>query len=173
VGFAGTLRPHKGPDLLLEALGHLGWSRTRVRLAGDSDDAAFLAKLGHLGEGLQVEFAGLLAPDAMIEFLRSLDVLVVPSRWAENLPFSLLEAQAAGLPVIASHVPGCAERIGEPGLLFEPGSARDLARALEAFAGGARDPAPPPVGRAEDMCAATETVYQEAVALCQREAAAR
>ena len=141
--------------------------------AFELSNAAMRRAILLLGAGLPVDFAGLLGPEAMIDYLRSLDVLVVPSRWAENLPFSLLEAQAAGLPVIASRVAGIEERVGRPALLFEPGSARDLARALGDFARGERDPAPPPVGRAEEMCTATEAVYREASELCQREGRAR
>jgi glycosyltransferase involved in cell wall biosynthesis len=55
--------------------------------------------------------------------------LVVPSIWYENFPRTIVEAFACGLPVIASRIGALAEivRDGQTGLLFEPGSALDLA----------------------------------------------
>jgi glycosyltransferase involved in cell wall biosynthesis len=57
---------------------------------------------------------------------------VVPSVWLENSPFVIKEAFAAGLPVVASNLGGMAEMVsdGHNGLLFEPGDAADLRRAL-------------------------------------------
>jgi glycosyltransferase involved in cell wall biosynthesis len=57
----------------------------------------------------------------------------MPSLWFECFPRTLVEAFACGLPVIASRVGALEELIehGRTGLLFEPGSARALASALE------------------------------------------
>jgi glycosyltransferase involved in cell wall biosynthesis len=62
----------------------------------------------------------------------------MPSIWYENFPRTLVEAYANGLPLIASRLGSLAELVdhGRTGLVFEPGSARDLARHLawaEAF----------------------------------------
>ena len=70
--------------------------------------------------------------------MREAAYLVLPSLSYQAEPRSLVEAFACGLPVIASRLAGLAEWIepGRNGLLFEPGSARDLARRLawaEAF----------------------------------------
>lgn len=70
--------------------------------------------------------------------MREAAYLVLPSLSYQAEPRSLVEAFACGLPVIASRLPGLAEWIepGRNGLLFDPGSARDLARRLawaEAF----------------------------------------
>ena len=64
------------------------------------------------------------------------DVLVVPSLWHENSPLALLHAQAAGCPVVGSGVSGISELIhdGVNGLLFAPGDAKALARALTRLA---------------------------------------
>lgn len=66
-----------------------------------------------------------------IEFAK-LDVAVVPSIWLETGPLTLFDAFAAGTPVIGSNLGGIAERVrhGENGLLFEAGSALDLAACL-------------------------------------------
>jgi glycosyltransferase involved in cell wall biosynthesis len=164
VGFAGSLQPHKGPDLLLAAAERLGWRETRLRIAGTADDAAYLDELRRLARGLRVEFTGPLSADAMRGFLREVDVLVVASRWPENLPYVLLEAQAARLPVIGSDVAGIADRIADARLRFAPGSADDLARALRTFQ---TDPGPhssPRVDTIECMAHATEAAYRKALA---------
>jgi glycosyltransferase involved in cell wall biosynthesis len=63
-------------------------------------------------------------------------VLVQPSR-ADNLPLSILEAMAAGLPVVGTRVGGIPELVvdGKTGLLVEPENPRALADALEQLAG--------------------------------------
>src|SRR5205085_10709100 len=62
-------------------------------------------------------------------FLDSLDVCCVPSR-ADALPYSLLEAMARGLPVVAFDVGGIGEALGEAGLLVDAGDVDGLADAL-------------------------------------------
>ena len=59
--------------------------------------------------------------------------LVLPSIWYENLPRTLVEAYANGLPVIASRLGALPELVedGVTGLLFEPGNAQDLARKMQ------------------------------------------
>lgn len=163
IGFAGSLQPHKGADVLVEALRILGWEEARLRIAGSSDAPSYRAGLERRAASLSAEFTGELEAPALRDFLRSLDVLVVPSRWPENLPFVLLEGQAAGVPVIASRVPGMSHRIRDARRLFEPGSAGDLARALADFVSDPGEPPPLRVDTAEEMTAATEAVYRRAL----------
>ena len=69
--------------------------------------------------------------------LDGLDVLVLPSLWWENSPLSVLEARAAGLPVIASRTGGVPEIVPEDaGLLVPPGDAAALGIALGDVAEG-------------------------------------
>jgi glycosyltransferase involved in cell wall biosynthesis len=65
--------------------------------------------------------------------LGEIDVLVVPSTWHENAPFVVLEARAAGLPVLASRFGGLTEVVddGADGELFAPGDVSDLAQRLQ------------------------------------------
>ena len=159
VGFAGSLQPHKGADLLLTAIRQLGWTRTRVRIAGTPDDPAYFERLQRLAEGLTVEFTGPLGTAEMRSFLAGLDLAVVASRWPENLPYVLLEAQAGGVPVIASDVAGMSHRIPDSRMLFAPGSSEDLARALSEFQACPSTLPPPPVSTLHDMARATEAAY--------------
>jgi glycosyltransferase involved in cell wall biosynthesis len=76
------------------------------------------------------------ATDRVAALLRRLDLLVLPSRF-EGFPNVVLEAMAAGTLVVAApvgDVPALVEE-GRTGLLFQPGSEEDLARALEAARG--------------------------------------
>lgn len=164
IGFAGVLAPHKGPHVLLKALQRLGWSRTRVRLAGPVGDRHYERELRELSNGLNVEFVGALGAEAMPGFLRGLDLLAMPSLWLENLPFVMLEAQAAGVPVVGSRLPGIAEQIGDERLLFDPGSAEGLAAALAWVRESPGRHASRPVMTVEQMTDLTERVYKSAMA---------
>lgn len=163
IGFAGALRPHKGPHLLLAAVKQLGWCRARIRLAGPSDDPDYRRQLEAAARDLNVDFVGQLTRDQMPAFLRGLDILAVTSIWPENLPFIMLEAQAAGTVVVAGGVSGVAEQVSDARLLFEPGSVSGLAEALvyareHPEAGhSARVPA------AAEMTDATLAVYRDAM----------
>ena len=79
----------------------------------------------------QVHFTGFLPPEALAERIRQSRVVVVPSRWYENFPYAVLEAQAAGRAVIASAIGGIPEQIhsGEDGWLVPPSDPRALAAA--------------------------------------------
>ena len=77
-------------------------------------------------------FHGSQPRDQVAKFLRAARAAVVPSRW-ENLPYTLLEAMASGLPVIATRYGGMAELIedGTTGWLAPDGGIADLSQALE------------------------------------------
>lgn len=66
------------------------------------------------------------------EQLRKMDLFVLPSLYGEGLPMVVLESMANAIPVIASRVEGIPEAVrdGVDGLIFEPGSAIDLAEKL-------------------------------------------
>jgi glycosyltransferase involved in cell wall biosynthesis len=80
----------------------------------------------------KVRFAG--SRSDVAEILRSLDLYVMPSLW-EGLSLAMLEAMAAGLPVIISDVGGAAEVLGdgEFGVRVPPGDIAALARAVMAL----------------------------------------
>jgi glycosyltransferase involved in cell wall biosynthesis len=162
IGFAGAMLPHKGPHVLLAAIRHLGWRETVVRLAGDGEDRSYEAALRLAARGLKVEFMGRVPTAGMPGFLRTLDMLVVPSLWPENLPFIVLEGQAAGVPVVASRLAGIADQIRDDRLLFEPGEPAELGFALEYARLNPGAAAASRVWTAEEMTDATERVYDAA-----------
>jgi len=133
----GELRPVKGVDLLIEALANLRRSGQRVSatFAGDGPDAAKLkAQSQSLGIADQVRFIGHCPARAAFAMGR---ILVVPSR-AESLPYIVLEAAAARMPIVATAVGGIPEIFGSLAPHLVPaGSAAALAGAI---ATALRDP---------------------------------
>ena len=85
-------------------------------------------------------------PDEAPRILAGLSAIVLPSEWDENAPLSILQARAAGIPVLASDVPGIAEIVDTPavGRLFAPGDAAALAERMEDVLAGrvVRNPSP-------------------------------
>ncbi len=137
LGFVGYLGPHKGPAHLLRALG-LVRDRERVRLlvVGEgAEEERLRALCGELGIAPRVSFRGPVASERMPDVYAELDVLVVPSVWAENSPVTITEAMASGLPVIASAVGGIGELVedGATGVLVPPGDVAALAARIEHF----------------------------------------
>jgi len=122
--------PQKDVALLLEALSHPGLGSWRLRIIGDGPERpSLVARRDALGLGDRVEILGERRDVA--EQLASADAFVLPSRW-EGLPYSILEAMRAGLPVVASRVGGVPELVVHEttGLLVQPGSVSQMASAL-------------------------------------------
>jgi glycosyltransferase involved in cell wall biosynthesis len=135
VGFIGHLGPHKGCDILIRAFRSLPKDLpVTLDIYGNLQRSRpFVKKLRKLAEGDgRISFAGLFPRERVGRVLSGLDVLVVPSRWHENLPGVILEAFAAGMPVIASDVGGMSEFVKheENGLLFKPEGGWQLAQQL-------------------------------------------
>lgn len=127
----GNLYPVKDHATLLRALVELPGAR--VAIAGRGDEEANLLRLAsELGIGARVHLLGLR--DDVDRILAAADIFVQPSR-SEGLPLAILEAMAAGLPVVATRVGGMGEAIldGETGILVEPGKPDALARALRSL----------------------------------------
>lgn len=127
VVFVGRISPEKGPLLFAEAARLAGMIPIFV---GDGPAAAELRE-----KHPEARVFGWQSPAAAREKLRAARALVFPSRWYEGQPLTVLEAKAAGTPVVVSDVCAGREEIvdGETGLWFRSGDARDLARALIAM----------------------------------------
>jgi glycosyltransferase involved in cell wall biosynthesis len=136
VGYIGQIKRHKGVDLILEAWAYLHGDHPReLRLYGSAaGEEAYAQQLREQMRGLaNVEWKGAFQGEQVWHVLADLDVLVVPSRWVENSPNVILEAQAVGVPVIGSNLGGVAELVQHErnGLVFQVDDARDLARQLQ------------------------------------------
>jgi len=135
----GAVVPHKGQDLLLDALGriaHLDW---RCSLVGPLDRAPDFVdglRRAAVADG-RVRMTGALAGAALADAYASADLLVLPSR-TESFGLVVLEALAAGLPVIGFRVGGVPEALGgeaeeAPGILVPPEDPAAFAAALGAW----------------------------------------
>ena len=127
--FVGELRRLKGVDVLLDALARVRERRpvTAMIVGAGPDAEAFKRQTRKLGLGDTVSFRG---PMPAREAFRLGRALVVPSR-AESLPYIVLEAAAAALPMLASDVGGIPEIVaGSDTALVRPGDAEGLARAM-------------------------------------------
>jgi glycosyltransferase involved in cell wall biosynthesis len=128
--FIGELRTLKGVDVLLDAIALIAREGRAVNatIAGEGpDEAAFRAKVDALKLGAAVRFVGALSAPTGFGLGR---LLVVPSR-AESLPYIVLEAGAATVPMIVTDVGGIKEIFGpDAGRLLPPGDAAALARAI-------------------------------------------
>jgi glycosyltransferase involved in cell wall biosynthesis len=128
--FVGRLVAESGISTLLEALDLFGAARVDVIGAGPEER--------QLEAHPRIRVLGRVGPSQVQERMRSAAYLVMPTLAYEPMPRPLVEAFANGLPVIASRIGALADLVepGRNGLLFAPGSARDLARRLawaEAF----------------------------------------
>ena len=128
--FIGELRAIKGIDVLLNALKRVSEHRPiRAVIVGSGPDRDALITQAHsLGLGGSVTFPGAMPAAQAFALGRC---LVVPSR-AESFPYVVLEAGAAGIPLIATRVGGIPEIIGDSGsTLIAPEDADALAAALQ------------------------------------------
>jgi glycosyltransferase involved in cell wall biosynthesis len=123
--YVGDVRSHKGSDVLFDAYRRMTGPPPLVLIGQVSPDARPLPEAGVVCLGEQSNGA---ARGAM---RRSLAV-VVPSVWPEPFPMAVLEAIAAGRPVVASITGGIPEQVsdGREALLVAPGDATALAAAL-------------------------------------------
>jgi glycosyltransferase involved in cell wall biosynthesis len=125
--FLGEYRDLKGVDVLLSALARLRErSKLTLRLVGPGDQAPYREQALKLDLADRVAFCG--AMPAREAFRRG-RILIVPSR-AESLPYVVLEAVAAAMPVIASRVGGIPE-ILPPEALVRPDDPDALAAAID------------------------------------------
>jgi len=139
LGFVGTLAPHKGLHVLLEAFAALAGHRVQLLVYGvPGDDESYARRMQERIESLPgAEFLGRFPSAEIHRVMSGLHLLVVPSVWQENAPLVVLAALAAGRPVIGSDMPGLAELIesGHNGMRFEAGSVPALLRALSDLLG--------------------------------------
>ena len=138
IGYVGRLDPVKGVHVLVAAIGRLSpSSQVELRIYGRVNDAegrAYLSNLRKLaGQDRRVVFAGEMTQENRFRVFGGLDALAVPSLWLETGPLVVLEAFAAGIPVLGSDLGGISESVvdGVSGLLVKAGSVAAWARALE------------------------------------------
>jgi glycosyltransferase involved in cell wall biosynthesis len=108
-----------------------GHPELRAICAGDGDMAGVRRRIAELKLGARVKLPGWIGREGRERLLAACSVFVLPSH-AEGVPVSLLEAMAAGAPVVAAAVGGIPDVVqhGANGLLVTPGDPASLADAI-------------------------------------------
>jgi len=169
-GYVGTLAPHKGVHVLLEAFegllaqGHQPAPQLRIHgnLSWFPD---YVRQLRSRADSDAIEFLGEFDNKDALEIYAGIDVLVVPSVWWENSPITMHEAMLTGTPIIASNFGGMADlvRDGENGLLFQVDDAADLQHKMEYLQQN-----PALVEELRGSAVAVKTIEQDAADMEQR-----
>jgi glycosyltransferase involved in cell wall biosynthesis len=132
-GYVGRLVFEKGVDVFLDALATVPGANGLI--VGDGPARAELRRRAEgLGLANRVRFAGAVSPVEAAAVIGALDALVLPSRtmpnWSEQFGRVLVEAMAAGTPLVASASGAIPEVVGDAGILIPEGRADELARGL-------------------------------------------
>jgi glycosyltransferase involved in cell wall biosynthesis len=133
LAFAGRLTAQKSLGIALEAVA--ASEGVTLVIAGDGDELDRLCRQAReLAVEDRVRFLGPQPRERVLELFRAADASILSSSW-ENFPHTVVEALAAGTPVIATAVGGVGEivRDGENGLLVPAGDVDALARAVRRF----------------------------------------
>jgi glycosyltransferase involved in cell wall biosynthesis len=134
LAFIGQLAPHKGVHLAIEAVRRLAGRPLTLDVHGPlTPHPAYVTRLRTLaGDDPRITFRGPYCREQLPEVFAATDAVVVPSTWHEVAAIVIQEAQAAGVPVLASSLGGSPELIrdGVDGLLFDPADASHLTQQI-------------------------------------------
>ncbi len=137
----GSLIPRKGVDQIIQAMaGADNRENLFLSIVGTGPEAAALSQMvNDLELARNVRFVGQVAASDIPDTLANADIFVLASH-SEGRPNVILEAMAAGLPIIASDIDGTNELVthNENGLLFPDGSIKELTFLLEGLSKDAR-----------------------------------
>jgi len=107
----GLLNVAKGQDLAISALNHPGCEDVELWIAGDGEERSALEHLAaSVGVAERVKFLG--HREDVPGLMKAADLLLLPSRW-EGMPYVVLEAASAGLPVVGTPVDGARKFLGD------------------------------------------------------------
>jgi len=139
--FVGRVEPRKGVMYLARAYARIKpkYPQTRLIIVGRGPEIGDVRRFVHDRRLADVFFAGRVEDADKASFYKTADIYVAPSTGQESFGIVLLEAMAAGVPIVASDIHGF-KRVVErnvQGILVEPRNPRALAAALYALA---RDP---------------------------------
>jgi glycosyltransferase involved in cell wall biosynthesis len=134
IGFVGRLRERKGAHLLVEAVAALEDDTRLELLAWGEDEPRIRALAAQHGLTERLSIHPAVPSDEVPDFLRRLDVVVMPSieieSWKEQFGRVLVEGMACGVNVVGSDSGEIAHVIGDAGLVFPPGDSTALAGCL-------------------------------------------
>jgi glycosyltransferase involved in cell wall biosynthesis len=139
LGYFGRLDPTKGVDIVVDALRRVPNAPVRLDIYGIRQPGceAYAAKLERAADGdPRIVLRSALPPQAVDRAMRGCDLVIVPSRCLETGPLVVLEAFAAGTPVLGARLGGIAELVGDgiDGMLVPPEDPGAWAAAIAALA---------------------------------------
>lgn len=130
--FVGTVRPHKGLDILASALSQMN-REARLVIAG-YDPHDIVPELTDRSNG-RVDFRGSIPHNTVPGYLAAADLIAIPQRnttyTQAQIPNKVFEAMAMGRPVVASDVSDLATILGNDGWLVDPEDPAALAAAID------------------------------------------
>jgi glycosyltransferase involved in cell wall biosynthesis len=143
IAYCGTVAPHKGPEVILQALRLAMLPTARLLIFGHIPDSAYGARLRQCAQqipGLQLSMYGPYERAALPLLLADVDCLVAPSIVPEAGPIAPREALALGVPVIAARRGALPELIrkNDNGATFDPDQPQELSRILSRLANDAQ-----------------------------------
>ena len=137
-GAIGSFIPHKGFDTLIRAFMNVPGENLRLNLYGGMDlrSAYYNQQREIARQDRRINFMGAFTPQQRGEIFKSIDILVVPSRW-ESYSLVCREALMSGVPVVASRISPLTEVVidQENGYLFDPKNEEQLTAILKRIAG--------------------------------------
>jgi glycosyltransferase involved in cell wall biosynthesis/peptidoglycan/xylan/chitin deacetylase (PgdA/CDA1 family) len=134
--YVGRLSVQKRVDRIIKAMAHLDVP-VELTIVGDGEDRSSLEALAKSLSLRHVQFVGSLTGQALRDAYAAADAFVLPSD-REGMPLVVLEAMAAGLPIIGSDVVGIRELVDGVGILVKDPGAETFAAAIQRLEGDKR-----------------------------------
>ena len=129
--YFGGLSPWKGINTLIKAMKELG-DIPLVIMGGGHDEKKIKDQISSLSL-TNISMIGRKSGVELFDIIARAKMVVLPSEWYENCPYSIMESLSLGVPVIASNIGGIPElvRSNYNGKLFKPGDSHDLSNKIK------------------------------------------
>lgn len=137
--YVGRIAEDKGINILIEAIHKLSDKNLNIQIDiyGDINNQYAKNQLGRVNilNLKNIDFKGYIKADTINEVFRKYHYSIIPSKWYDNMPNSLIESCINGVPVLVSNVGSLGELINdsENGLVFEHNKPESLAEKIESF----------------------------------------
>jgi glycosyltransferase involved in cell wall biosynthesis len=138
VAYIGSLAWQKGVHVLVEAFNDVPEPAVLTVYGDPSVFPDYSRYVQAIARSPRIRFAGVLSRSELWPMLAEIDVVAVPSTWYENQPLTILEAHAAGVPVVASALGALPEHVeeGQSGWLVQAGDVAAWRQTLTGLATG-------------------------------------